>query len=217
MIESLNPVSFSLPSQLCRSWELLLFNAQQWASISFFLVLSLRTTFDLGDSSLTGFRLSFSFVVIVALNEPNIQSKISSEDKEAIERAIKDSLEWMDANQNAEKEQYADKQKEVEQVCNPIMTKVYQAGGGAEGAGEGGMPDMSGMGGMPGGMPGMGGMGGMGGMPGAGGAGGRGGQRAQSCPLFLFLSCSYWSHPLFFTFLFVLLANTAGPKIEEVD
>lgn len=62
----------------------------------------------------------------------------------------------------AEKEEYEHKQKELEGVCNPIITKMYQ--------GAGGMP--SGMpGGMPGGFPGAGGAA-AGGAPGAGGAGG---------------------------------------------
>lgn len=57
----------------------------------------------------------------------------------------------MDGNQLAEKEEFEDKQKSLEAICNPIMTKMYQAGAGATD----GMP---GMGGMPGGgMPDMGG------------------------------------------------------------
>ena len=47
-------------------------------------------------------------------------------------------------------EEYQAKQKEVEGVCNPIITKLYESAGGAPG----GMPDM---GGMAGGMPGAGG------------------------------------------------------------
>lgn len=66
---------------------------------------------------------------------------------------------WLDANQLADKEEYEHKQKELEGICNPIITKLYQAGGGAPG----GMP-----GGMPGGFPGAGGA-----APGAG-AGGAG-------------------------------------------
>merc|ERR1719387_758677 len=53
------------------------------------------------------------------------------------------------ADKISEVEEFQDKQKEVEGVCNPIITKLYQSAGGA-----GGMPDM---GGMPGGMPGAGG------------------------------------------------------------
>merc|ERR1712107_28364 len=44
------------------------------------------------------------------------------------------------------------KQKEVEAVCNPIITKLYGAAGGAPG----GMPDMGGMGGAGGAAPGAG-------------------------------------------------------------
>merc|ERR1711890_38242 len=67
-------------------------------------------------------------------------------------------IKWLDANQLAEVEEFQDKQKEVEGVCNPIITKMYQAAGGAPG----GMPDMGGMGGMPEGA------GGAGAPPGAG-------------------------------------------------
>jgi heat shock protein 5 len=61
--------------------------------------------------------------------------KISAEDKETIETAMKEALEWLDENQSAEKEDFQEKLKEVEGVCNPIVTKLYQAAGGAPGAG----------------------------------------------------------------------------------
>lgn len=47
--------------------------------------------------------------------------------------------------QTAEKEEYEHQQKELEKVCNPIITKLYQGAGDIPG----GMP-----GGMPGGFPG---------------------------------------------------------------
>merc|ERR1711924_92067 len=77
------------------------------------------------------------------------KDKISDEDKETIEKKITETTEWLDANGLAEKEEFEDKMKELEGVCNPIMMKVYQQGGMP--GGEGGMPDMGGMGGMPGG------------------------------------------------------------------
>lgn len=49
--------------------------------------------------------------------------------------------------QTAEKEEFEHQQKELEKVCNPIITKLYQSAGGMPG----GMPD-----GMPGGFPGAG-------------------------------------------------------------
>merc|ERR1712194_751765 len=82
-----------------------------------------------------------------------IKDKFEDGDKEKIEAVVKESLEWLDRNQMAEKEEFEAKQKEVEAVANPIMMKVYQGAGG-----DGGMPDMSGMGGA--GAPDMGGMGG---------------------------------------------------------
>ncbi|GER50806.1 heat shock protein 70, partial [Striga asiatica] len=43
----------------------------------------------------------------------------------------KGALEWLDDYQNAEKEDCVEKLKEVEAVCNPIITAVYQRTGGA--------------------------------------------------------------------------------------
>merc|ERR1712088_994224 len=61
--------------------------------------------------------------------------------EEKIEAAVQETLDWLDKNQLAEKDEFEGKQKELEGVVNPIMMKVYQAAGG------GGMPE----GGMPGG------------------------------------------------------------------
>merc|ERR1711908_221016 len=80
--------------------------------------------------------------------------KFEDGDKEKIEKAVQDALDWLDKNQLAEKDEFEAKQKEIEGVVNPIMMKVYQAAGGG-GMPDGGMPDFSG------GAP-----------PGAGGAGG---------------------------------------------
>jgi len=51
---------------------------------------------------------------------------ISDEDRETIEEAVKEALEWLDDNQEAEKEDYEDKQKEIETVANPIIQNAYQ-------------------------------------------------------------------------------------------
>ena len=58
-----------------------------------------------------------------------LADKLEEDDKSSIEEAIKDVLEWLDDNQDAEKEEYEEKLKEVEGVCNPIVSKVYQQGG----------------------------------------------------------------------------------------
>ena len=60
---------------------------------------------------------------------------MEEEDAEAINTAVKDALEWLDSNQDADKETYDEKRKEVEDVAAPIITKVNEAAGGAAGMG----------------------------------------------------------------------------------
>ncbi|XP_062084812.1 heat shock 70 kDa protein BIP1-like [Humulus lupulus] len=60
-----------------------------------------------------------------------LADKIGSEDKEKIESTLKKALEWLDDNQSAEKEEYDEKLKELENVCNPVIQRVYESSGGA--------------------------------------------------------------------------------------
>merc|ERR1712107_918942 len=54
----------------------------------------------------------------------------------AINDKCDEAIKWLDGNQLGEKDEFVDKQKEVEAVCSPIVTKLYQGAGGAPG----GMP-----------------------------------------------------------------------------
>jgi len=89
---------------------------------------------------------SYCFNMKTTLDDEKVKDKISEEDKKAILDKCDETIKWLDANQLAEVDEFNDKQKEVESVCNPIITKMYAAAGGAPD----GMPE--GMGGMPGGM-----------------------------------------------------------------
>lgn len=66
-------------------------------------------------------------------DKDKLADKLEADEKEKIETATKEALEWMDENQTAEKEDYDEKLKEVEAVCNPIITSVYQRSGGPPG------------------------------------------------------------------------------------
>jgi heat shock protein 5 len=70
-------------------------------------------------------------------DKDKLADKLESDEKDKIESAVKDALEWLDDNQSAEKEDYDEKLKEVEAVCNPIITAVYQRSGGAPDGGSG--------------------------------------------------------------------------------
>jgi len=97
---------------------------------------------------------SYCFNMKSTVEDDKFKDKVPEDDRNKIMEACNDAIKWLDTNQLGEKEEYEHKLKEIEQICNPIITKMYQAAGGAP---PGGMP-----GGMPGGFP--------GGAPGAGGA-----------------------------------------------
>merc|ERR1712073_44238 len=89
---------------------------------------------------------SYCFNMKTTIEDDKVKDKISEDDMKKINDKCDEAIKWLDANQLAEVEEFNDKQKEVEAVCNPIITKLYQGAGGMPG----GMPDMGGMGGMPG-------------------------------------------------------------------
>merc|ERR1712027_76247 len=99
---------------------------------------------------------SYCFNMKTTIEDEKLKDKISEDDRKKINDKCDEAIKWLDANQLAEVEEFNDKQKEVEGVCNPIITKLYQAGGGMPGGmpgAPGGMPDM---GGAPGGAAGAG-------------------------------------------------------------
>jgi heat shock protein 5 len=77
-------------------------------------------------------------------DKEKIGAKLSEEDRQSIEAALKDTLDFLENNLQAEKEEYDATYKELEKVVQPIFTKLYQATGGAPpgaGAGPEDMPE----------------------------------------------------------------------------
>merc|ERR1712244_73101 len=66
-------------------------------------------------------------------DEKGLADNISAQDKKELQDMIDETLDWMDENPEADKEDYDEKQKEVEQVANPIMRKFYAGGEGGGG------------------------------------------------------------------------------------
>ncbi|KGG51168.1 hypothetical protein DI09_42p110 [Mitosporidium daphniae] len=96
---------------------------------------------------------SYTYSLKNSLQEKNISEKLSADERKTLDSAIDEAVKWLDQNQTLEKDAYEDKKKELEEIANPILSKIYGA--------TGGMPE----GGMPGGFP-------AGGFPGAPGASG---------------------------------------------
>ncbi|RKP30252.1 heat shock protein 70 [Metschnikowia bicuspidata] len=90
---------------------------------------------------------SYAYSLKTTLSENEFKSKLDAADSETVTKAADDTIAWLESNQTATTEEFADKQKELEGIANPIMAKAYQAGA-APGGAAGGFP-----GGVPGGKP----------------------------------------------------------------
>ncbi|KAL8042887.1 hypothetical protein ABFX02_09G081500 [Erythranthe guttata] len=63
------------------------------------------------------------------VKDDKIGSKLGGE-KAKIEKAIDEAIDWLERNQLAEVEEFEDKLKDLENLCNPIISKMYQGGAG---------------------------------------------------------------------------------------
>ncbi|KAK4336687.1 hypothetical protein RND71_044113 [Anisodus tanguticus] len=73
----------------------------------------------------------FAFNLKQSLEEPSVKDKLSSQDREKVLDKVNETIKWLDNNQTAEKEEFEYKQKELQEVSGPIMSKLYQSAGGA--------------------------------------------------------------------------------------
>lgn len=96
---------------------------------------------------------SYAYNLRNSTQDEKLASKFEADDKEKLDKAISETIAWLDASQEGSKEEYEEKQKELEAVANPIMQRLYGAAGGPPGGAPGGFP---GAGGAPGGFPGAG-------------------------------------------------------------
>ncbi|XP_014254569.1 heat shock 70 kDa protein cognate 3 [Cimex lectularius] len=55
-------------------------------------------------------------------------SKVTDSDKAKMEKAIEEKIKWLDENQDADSEAFKKQKKELEDVVQPIISKLYQGG-----------------------------------------------------------------------------------------
>jgi L1 cell adhesion molecule like protein len=77
---------------------------------------------------------SYAYNLRNTVNDDKLKDKLVGEERARLEKAIDDTVHWLESNQEAEKEEYDHKQKELEKVANPIMTKLYGSAGAMPGA-----------------------------------------------------------------------------------
>jgi len=97
---------------------------------------------------------SYAYNLRNTLQDEKVGGALAEDEKTKLSAAVDEAIKWLDESHEASKEEYESKQKELEEVANPIMMKFYQqaqGAAGAEGAAPGGFP---GAGAAPGGFPG---------------------------------------------------------------
>ena len=84
---------------------------------------------------------NYCFMMKNMVNDPKLDGKIDSGDKDKINNECENAIKWLETNVSATVEEYEGKKKELEGSLGPIMQKIYTANASAGG------------GGMPGGIP----------------------------------------------------------------
>ncbi|CAN6287081.1 unnamed protein product [Urochloa humidicola] len=82
---------------------------------------------------------SYVYRMRAALKDGGLAGKVGEEDRERMEAALAEALEWLEEQDGAAagKEDYEEKLREVEDVCGPIIKQVYEKSGGGAGAADG--------------------------------------------------------------------------------
>ncbi|KAM7443348.1 Heat shock 70 kDa protein 1A [Porites harrisoni] len=57
--------------------------------------------------------------------DPNVVNKLNADDLEIVKNKTQEVMAWLDRNSMADKEEYEEKQKDLQQVCSPIMAKLH--------------------------------------------------------------------------------------------
>jgi len=66
-------------------------------------------------------------------DKAKLADKVSDEDKETIQEALTDAQDWLNANEDAEKEDLEEKITELQKVCDPIISQIYNQQGSQDG------------------------------------------------------------------------------------
>merc|ERR1712137_146738 len=87
---------------------------------------------------------NYAYQMRNTMNDEKMADKISGDDKTKIDAAITETTQWLDSNQNAEKEEFEAKQKALEAIVLPILQNLSGGEGGMPGGFPGAAPDTSG-------------------------------------------------------------------------
>jgi len=80
---------------------------------------------------------NYAYQIRNTLNDnEKVGDKLSSDDKETLDKAVKETIEWLQENgETSQKDEFDAQYKVLEKIVQPIFSKLYEAGGGAGGPG----------------------------------------------------------------------------------
>uniref|UniRef100_A0AC35TX83 Heat shock protein 70 n=1 Tax=Rhabditophanes sp. KR3021 TaxID=114890 RepID=A0AC35TX83_9BILA len=79
---------------------------------------------------------SYCFNMKQTMEDQKVKEKLSPDDVRKVLDKCQEIITWLENNTSAEKHEFEDRQKEIEGVCNPIVTKMYASAGGNAPGGE---------------------------------------------------------------------------------
>ncbi|KDO37859.1 hypothetical protein CISIN_1g041209mg [Citrus sinensis] len=71
---------------------------------------------------------NYAYNMSNTVRDEKFAGKLDPADKQKIEKAIDEAIEWLDGNQLVEVDELEDKLKELKGFCNPIIAKMYEGG-----------------------------------------------------------------------------------------
>nr|GEV54014.1 heat shock 70 kDa protein [Tanacetum cinerariifolium] len=69
---------------------------------------------------------NYAYNMMNTIKDDKVASIIPVDDKKKVEDAVDKAVHWLDSNQLAEAEEFADRMKELDGVCIPIIAKMYR-------------------------------------------------------------------------------------------
>lgn len=73
-------------------------------------------------------------------DKEKLGGKLSEDDKKTVLEAVEKKIQWLDKNHEADTEEFKKQKKELEDIVQPIVSKLYQGQGGQGGQGGGAPP-----------------------------------------------------------------------------
>ena len=59
-------------------------------------------------------------------DKDKLADKLDQDDKNTITEALTESEDWLNSNDDADKESYEEQMKDLQRICDPIIANIYQ-------------------------------------------------------------------------------------------